>query len=263
MQISTDAAVIREKSLDEHDKLLTLLTPHRGLLTAYAKNARKMRSAMAPATELLCYSRFQIFQNRDRFFVDRAETNTVFFGIRQDMDKLSLATYFCQLCCELVPEEAEGEGYLRLFLNSLHLLEKGSLPLLQLKAVFELRLLSMAGYMPDLVACCACGDFQGQGVFFAPVQGTLWCGACVQEASRQGLSLLPLSPGVFQAMRHIIYSDFEKLFSFRLSEAGVMELSRVCQNYLLCQVERVLPALRFFESMYPPPSPPSPSPAGV
>ena len=69
---------------------------------------------MAPATELLCYSRFQIFQNRDRFFVDRAETNTVFFGIRQDMDKLSLATYFCQLCCELVPEEAEGEGYLRL-----------------------------------------------------------------------------------------------------------------------------------------------------
>lgn len=255
MQISTEAVVVRERALDEQDKLLTLLTPDRGLLTAYAKNARKLRGSMASATELLCYSHFQIFQNRDSAFVDKAESNAVFFGVRQDIDKLSLATYFCQLCCELVPEGDGEEGYLRLLLNSLHLLEKGKLPILQLKAIFELRMLAMAGYMPDLVACYACGDFQGDGIFFAPSQGTLRCSQCVPEAGAGGLSLVPLSPGVFQAMRHIIYSDFEKLFAFRLSQAGVAELSRVCQNYLLCQVERVLPALHFFETMFVP-SPP-------
>ena len=255
MQISTRGVVVRERAMDQQDKLLTLLTADRGLLTAYAKYARKMRGSMASATELLCYSHFQLFQRGDSFFVDKAENDAVFFGIRQDMDKLSLATYFCQLCCELVPEGDGEEGYLRLLLNSLHFLEKGQLPILQLKAVFELRMLAMAGYMPDLVACCVCGDFQGPEVFFLPAQGTVWCGSCVQEAVAQGLSPIPLSPGVFQAMRHIIYSDFEKLFAFRLSPPGIAELSKVCQTYLLCQVERVLPALRFFESMYIPPAP--------
>lgn len=249
MQISTLAVVVRERALDEQDKLLTLLTPDRGLLTAYAKNARKIRGSMASATELLCYSHFHIFKGRDRFFVDKAESNTIFFGVRQDIERLSLATYFCQLCCELVPEEDSPEGYLRLLLNCLHLLEKGMLPLLQLKSIFELRMLAMAGYMPDLVACSICDSFQGSGVFFLPSQGRVWCEACLADATAHGLVPISLSPGVFQAMRHILYSDLERLFSFRLSSQGIMELSQVCREYLLCQVERVLSTLHFFETV--------------
>ena len=249
MQLETHAVVVREKALDEYDKLLTLLTPDRGLITAYAKNARKMKGSMASATELLCYSYFQIFENRDKAFVDKAESDTVFFGLRQDMDKLSLATYFCQLCCELVPEGDGESGYLRLLLNSLYLLEKGALPLLQLKALFELKMLCFAGYMPDLTACCHCDDFESEGVFFAPSQGTVFCGGCVERAKALDISLIPLSPGVFEAMRHIAYSNFEKLFFFKLSDTGIGELAAVSQNYLLCQVERMLPALRFFETM--------------
>ena len=58
-------------------------------------------------------------------------------------------------------------------------------------------------------------------------------------------------------MRHIIYSEFGRLFSFRLPEDGLAQLERVSEEYLPAQVERVLPALSFYRSLgHPPPPPP-------
>lgn len=246
MQIGTKAVVLSARNMEEHDRLVVLLTQDQGLVTAYAKGARRQKGAMASATEQLSYSAFQLFRNRERTYVDRAETETVFFGIRQELDRLALASYFCQLCRELIPEGDTQPGYLHLMMNALTLLDRGKTPLGQLKAVFELRLLTMSGYMPDLVACAACGEPPEGEVFFSPVAGVIYCGGCVPKV---GEPPLPLSPGVFDAMRHIIYSDFAKLFAFRLPEPALAELERISEAYLLAQVERVLPALNFYRGL--------------
>ena len=238
MQLGTRAVVLSAKNLEEHDRLVVLLTQDLGVVTAYAKGARRQKGTMASATEQLSYSAFQLFQNRDRTFVDKAEAETIFFSIRQDMDRLALASYFCQLCRELIPEEDTQPGYLHLMVNTLTLLDRGTIPLSQLKAVFELRLLTMSGYMPDLVACAVCGDLPGEALFFG------------EHCPREGLvPLVPLAPGVFQAMRHILYSDFDKLFSFRLGEESLAQLAAASEAYLLAQVERVLPALNFYKTV--------------
>ena len=247
MQLTADALVVRARNMDELDRLLVLLTADRGLVTAYMKGARRSKGSAAPATELLSYSHFVLFQNRDRTFVDKAEPLRLFFGLRQDMESLSLATYFCQLLAELVPEEDPGDGPLRLSLNCLHSLEKKTLERPQLKAIFELRLLTMAGYMPDLVGCAHCGCAPDGQVWFDPAQGSVLCPDCQAAAPLPGA--LPVSAGVFAAMRHIIYSDFEKLFAFRLSPPSLEELQRVSEAYLLAQVERVLPALNFYKTL--------------
>ena len=229
MQTVTDALVLRERKLDEQDRLLTLLSADRGIITAYAKGAGRMKGSMAGATELLCYSHFVLFQNRERCFADKAEANTLFFGIRGDLEKLTLATYFAQLCCELIPEN------------------EPAVEELQLKAILELRLLTLTGYMPDLIACRACGGLPEDGVvLFDPTGGSICCPGCAPSGA---VGLLPLPPGVFAAMRHIIYCDFEKLFQFKLGEENLPVLAHAVEQYLLCQVERILPALNFYKTI--------------
>lgn len=247
MQTVTDALVLRERKLDEQDRLLTLLSADRGIITAYAKGAGRMKGSMAGATELLCYSHFVLFQNRERCFADKAEANTLFFGIRGDLEKLTLATYFAQLCCELIPENEPAAEELRLMLNTLYCLERDKLPPLQLKAILELRLLTLTGYMPDLIACRACGGLPEDGVvLFDPSGGSICCPGCAPSGA---VGLLPLPPGVFAAMRHIIYCDFEKLFGFKLGEENLPLLADAVERYLLCQVERILPALNFYKTI--------------
>lgn len=132
-------------------------------------------------------------------------------------------------------------------LNTLYCLERDKLPPLQLKAILELRLLTLTGYMPDLIACRACGGLPEDGVvLFDPTGGSICCPGCAPSGA---VGLLPLPPGVFAAMRHIIYCDFEKLFQFKLGEENLPVLAHAVEQYLLCQVERILPALNFYKTI--------------
>ena len=112
---------------------------------------------------------------------------------------------------------------------------------------YWLRLLTLTGYMPDLIACRACGGLPEDGVvLFDPTGGSICCPGCAPSGA---VGLLPLPPGVFAAMRHIIYCDFEKLFQFKLGEENLPVLAHAVEQYLLCQVERILPALNFYKTI--------------
>ncbi len=250
MQITTDGIVVRQKNFGEKDRLITLLSRDHGMITAYANGARGPRSPLASSTELLTYSNFVLFEYKGRTTVDAAAANRVFFGLRQDVELLALGTYLAQLCAEVLPEGEHDPQCLRLLLNSLHLLDEKKRTPDFIKPVFELRLLALSGFMPDLVACPVCGCFEHENMFFLPALGELRCAGCMTGGE---VGAMPLAPGVLAAMRHILYSDFEKLFAFSLPPQGLRQLCAVAERFLLAQLEREFPALNFYHSVKLPP----------
>ena len=107
--------------------------------------------------------------------------SSCFFDLRRDIERLALAQYFCELARSLAPQEAPAGDFLRLLLNSFHFLSKGTRPPLLLKAVVEMRMLSFAGYMPDLVGCCGCGCYEADPMLFYPREGAICCPECARE----------------------------------------------------------------------------------
>ena len=245
MQHTMEGIVLRQYKAGE-DRILHILTARQGVLTAYANKSAAPRSPLAASTELLCYCCFVLFHNRDRCIVDKADTLRIFFGVRQDMEKLALASYMAQLADELCPHGVEAAEHLRLLLNTLHYIEKEKRPRPHLKALFELRLLTLSGFMPNLVGCRVCGCYEAPVMRFLPRSGELLCAGCQDAAGEQGM---PAGPGVLAAMRHIIYAPLDKLFAFRLSDEGLGALQYIAETYLKCQVERTFSALEFYTSL--------------
>jgi DNA repair protein RecO (recombination protein O) len=227
----------------DDDRVLTILTETDGVLTAFANHARRPRSALAPSTELLCYSHFELFRSRDRNVVDKADLIHGFFPLRTRVEDLALACYFAQLMGELAPKGEAAGNYINLMLACLHYLESGKRPALQLKAILELRLLTLAGYMPDLVECANCGAFES-GMHFSR-EGQLFCADCAKTQPE----LIPLGDGVLAAMRHILYAEEKKLFAFTISEPGLKSLGNIVEGYLIHQLERTLPTLEYYRSI--------------
>lgn len=248
MHITTDGIVLRERAIDEFDCVLTLLTRERGIISAYARGAKKPRGTLRVPAELLSYSCFVLFSNRERYSVDKADLDTVFMGVRGDVEKLSLASYFCELTAQAAPREENADGYLRLLLNTLYLLDTGKRACGFLKPVYELRLLTMAGFMPNLVACAGCGCYEAEEMFFLPQSAQLACGECVRSFPADQVRL-PLGRGVLAAMRHILYSEAEKLFSFSLPGPALARLEEVCECYTVTQLERRFDTLDFYRTM--------------
>ena len=248
MTLETDGLVIAEQSVGESDRLATILTRDEGVVRAFARQAKKVGSTKASATQLFCYSRLTLYKGREKYVIDDARPVELFFDLRRDVERLALAQYFCELARTLPPQEAPAGDFLRLVLNALHFLSKGKKPPLLLKAVVEMRMLELSGYMPDLVGCRECGSYEADPMLFFPREGTICCASC---AAQEPVGAMALSPGVLTALRHTIYADFEKLFSFSLRPEGLKALAAVSERYTLCTLERGFQTLDFFHGLSP------------
>lgn len=248
MKFTTDGLIIKETNVGESDRVVMVLTRDRGIISAFVTGARKVKSRNAAATSLLTYSVFTITKNKDTYRITESEVKSVFFDLRTDIEKLSLAQYICELCRFIVPEELESEDFLRLALNALHYLSKGEQDIYTLKAIVELRLMTVAGFMPDLVGCRGCGKDSSASLFLDLTGGDIVCETC-KAFSGSGGSFVELDRTTFTAMRHIVYSDLSKLFSFAIPHENAKYLSFVTERYLLAQTAQKFKTLDFFHSL--------------
>lgn len=248
MKISTDGLVIREQNIREKDKLITILTRSNGIVRAFVNGAKNIKSPKSAASGLLTYSRFVIYSSRDTYTVDEASAQEVFVELRSDLKKLALAQYFCELLNEIAPENEPAEDFLRLALNSLHFLCKGSKSCDQIKSIFELRLLTIAGYMPDLICCDECKCYEHEQMSFLPKSGILVCGDCIGGYSERAI-LTGL--GVTTALRHCVYAKLEKLFLFSMPDDAIAVLAAAAEEYTRAQLEKPFKSLDFYKTLPP------------
>ena len=187
------------------------------------------------------YADFTFTKTRDAFSVEEALVKEVFFELRSDVQKMALAQYFCELAYEFCEEDFESEEVLRLFLNALWLLKEDKKSPSFIKAVTEFRLMSLSGYMPDLVACEKCGEYETEYMYFDFESGKLYCKDCVSSNFCKCISF-----SVVTAMRYVSLSDFPKIFSFSLSDESLDVFRNICEEYLLNKTQRKFKTLEFY-----------------
>lgn len=243
-RFSTEGLVIREMNVGESDRLVTLFTRDYGILKAFAPGAKSIKSKKGAATSLLTYSNFTFVNKKGTLRIYEASPIAVFFGVGSDVKALSLAQYFCELVYCFAPSETPAFEMLRLILNSLHFLTKEKRNISLIKAITELRLAVLSGYSPNLVACENCGKFESDIMYFNLNDGSLCCDECKEKEG-----LIPLDKGLLSAMRHIVYSQFDKIYSFNLNDSAADRLSEITQNYITLQADQQFSTLDFFNSI--------------
>ena len=237
--------MIKEMSVGENDRLVTLFTRDYGIIRAFAAGAKSIKSKKGAATSLLTYGSFTILKKKETYKIYEATPVRLFFGVGSEIDVLSLAQYFCELCGVLVASGIPDGEFLRLILNSLHFLtkEKRYTPLI--KAITELRAAALAGYMPNLVACGGCGKFEDDIMYFDVRDGKLLCAECKSQTG----GLIPLDRTILSAMRHIVYSEFSRLYSFTVPEESADKLSEITGKYITVQTDHRFEALDFYNTV--------------
>lgn len=246
MFFKSEGIVLRETEYNEADKLLTVLTKDYGRLTLKARGVRRSKSPIKSACQLLAYSEFTWQDYRGKAIITEAETVEQFRELRDDIELLSLGSYFAQAAELLSQEDAPDPALLSLLLNSLFALGRLRKPQLLVKAAFELRAACLAGFLPDLSACAVCGSTQPDRLNVS--HGVLQCADCRTDAL-DGIRV-PVSAGTLAAMRYLVQCEDKKLFSFSLGEDTLRELSNVTETYLVTQLEHSFYTLDFYKSLF-------------
>jgi len=242
---TTNALVLREVRYKEADRILTLLTSTDGKVTAKARGALRKNSRIAAATQQLTYSEMTLFGNRGKWTVNEAAVKENFAGLQADIERFALGSYFAECLEALSVEDQPDAALLQLGLNSLYALSRELYPAKQIKAAFEMRLMCLAGYEPELSACPICGKTEPVEPVLSLEQGTVCCRDCAKytDASAQ------LCEGSLEALRYIAGAKAKQLFSFSLSDEALDRLAGAAERYLLLHMERRFPTLEYWKKI--------------
>lgn len=246
MKFQTDGLIIKEQNIGEQDKLVYALTKSNGIIKAFVRGAKNIKNQKCAATSLLSYSRLTIYKGRDSYIIGEARSIRIFSKLRSDVANMCLAQYFCELAITICPQEQNAEKFLSLVLNSIYLLSEGKRSAKLIKPCLEMRMASMAGYMPDLRMCRECGEYSADIMYFLPRTGMLECYAC--HTNKTELAVM-LKPSTLLALRHTVYADDNKLFSFSLPEEELDVLNTASESYLKYRFEKDFSTLTFYKAI--------------
>ena len=261
MIFTCDGLIIAESAVGESDKLLTILTAEHGRIRVSGKGVRSIKSKMMAATQLFSYGNYEIYKKGDFYWLREAYLREAFFGLREDITTLALATYICDLASEMSGPDFAAHDILRLTLNTLYAISKKDKPLAQIKATYEMRSALYSGFMPDLSSCTACRRAECAHYYLDVMNGCILCEDCAKKRGK--LSDVPLSEedlstakiictldsGALGALRYVLSSAPERLLSFALPEDSLAYFSRACEIYILNHLERGFDSLDFYKSI--------------
>ena len=248
MVINTKGVILRKRSIGEKDAILTLLTDDLGLIEVSAHGIKSSKSKISASCQQFYYSEFTLYFSKNRYHISTASVIHSFYDLRCDVIKLALADYFASLICFLEPSLDTTESARKLFLNTLYFLTERKRELSFIKCVFEMRLLTLSGFMPDLVGCYVCHRYEKSLPYIFDVkEGTIFCSDC--RAAINSADGIIMMPPVLSALRHIIYSDDSKLFLFHLADKSLSLLEHVSEKYVLTHVERSFKPLELYHSL--------------
>ncbi|EMS69414.1 DNA repair protein RecO [Ruminiclostridium cellobioparum] len=220
--------VIKEVNTGEADKIVTVLTAEEGKISVAAKNARRTKNSLSSGTQLLCFSDYMLFKGKELYNMSCCEVIEPNYEIRNDIYKLTYSSHILDLIYDNVQEGEPSESILRLLLNTLYVIAKTERPLELVTRVFELRLMALLGYEPQVSGCINCNKTDDENMYFDLDNSGIVCGECVNPKGR----VIPLLPGTVKALKYIMRINPQKLFSFSLSEQSIKELGIISRKYI-------------------------------
>lgn len=239
--IDLTGMVLSATNIGEADKKLTILTKEKGRITAFVNGARRAKSTLAAASNPFCFGTFTCLEQRSSYKVIKVDISEYFTELSQDYDRVCLGSYFLEVADYCAVENvSEKERLLLLYLTIKELL-KDRLPVELIRAIYELKSWAIGGVYPNVFSCVNCGQKEELTHFAMGLRGCL----CKNCAPRLGGN--PLNSSVHYALKYVIATPVEKLYTFSLSREVMEEFVRLIDVYRLNYENHHYKALDFLQ----------------
>lgn len=245
--------VLSATPVGDYDKRLVILTKEIGKISAFAKGARRPNSALLACSEPFSFGEFTLYVGRSSYSVQSVEISNYFPELRADFERLCFGLYFCEFADYITKENNDERDILKLLYQTLRALVKRTIELPLIRAIFELKIMTINGEAPQVFYCVKCeegsGEHQEQTAITSSYRFSPECGGILCEKCRiHDKSAIPIDTSTLYTMQYIISKDIEKLYTFRVSSKVLKELIGCMKHYLQCYVDHVFKTLEMLHS---------------
>jgi DNA repair protein RecO (recombination protein O) len=241
----TEGIVLRRHDLGETDRILTLYTRTRGKVRAVAKGVRKPSSRKAGHVELFMCTDMLLAEGRTLDVLTQVEGIDAFLPLREDLTRASYAAHVVELLDAFTEDHDENKALYDLLRNALGWISTTS-DLRRTARFYELRLLELSGYRPELFHCVICErELKPEDQFFSVPDGGAICPTCGRTHQRSR----KLTLRALKVLRYLQKRPFEVIEQLTISNSVHMECERLLYELLSYHLERRLKSAGFLERL--------------
>lgn len=242
-----DAVVLSSREMREADRVLVLFSRQLGKLRVVAHGVNKPSSRKRGAVQPFCYSSFLIYKGKDLDSIRQCEEIETFPGLRTSLETLSYASYFSELIDAIVMEGEINTEVFSLLLITLNLLSQNNHDVELLARAFELRLMDLSGFRPQLEECANCGiNIKSYSIAFSNSSGGIVCSRC--SISTMGVKYY--QPGIIETLKLLLSWNMQKLQRIKISPTAKKHLKTLMQEYVGYYAEKKFKSMSFLEKMH-------------
>jgi len=245
--IQTEALILRAVDFGESDRIVHLLVPESGRLTAIAKGARRSVRRFPGTLDLFNHLRVEVERRRSTvmYRLEQARLFETFGPLRRDPARFALGCYLLELLDRLAPEggtRADSEQLFGFALGALRTLAVHR-PDARLRTLLELRALAALGLRPEFGRCVRCGAEMTEGgeVDFHVSDGGPVCGRCAANLT----GLLRVHRGTLRALEQGLRFELSQLDRLILGPRELREARTLLSRFQRFHVGVELRSERF------------------
>jgi DNA repair protein RecO (recombination protein O) len=225
--------------------MLTLFSREFGKLRALAKGARKPQTRKTGHVELFMRSNFMFARGKTIDIITQAELVEAYKDLRADLVRTTYASYAVELIDRLTGEADRDVPKYNLLADALDWLSSAE-DLMLAARYYELRLLSLAGFQPQLFHCVSQGEtIEEEEQYFSAESGGLLCPRC-SHADRRAR---PISAPAVKVLRYLQTRDWDTVRVLNLRRQLNREMEGVMHYYLSYILERDLKSVDFLHRL--------------
>jgi DNA repair protein RecO (recombination protein O) len=177
--------------------------------------------------------------------VTQADTVDGYLALRDDLMRTTYAASILELVDRFSIEDESNHALYQLLTDSLGRIanEPKALPVV---LYFQMRLVDLMGFRPDLFHCIHCREeIQAEDQFFSPGQGGVFCPRCGIGVP----GIRPVSMLALKYLRHFQRSNYLTARRAAISEDVLREMDGLMQDYLTYTLERKLNVPEFMRQV--------------
>lgn len=246
----THGIVIRTRKVRESSRIVLFFTRDYGKISTIAKGSLKPKSKFGASLELFTRSAIIFYkkENRDLHTLSHSEILSPHQGLKQDVVKLAYASVAGEMVERLVPGEEPNKQLFLLLDSALKQIDLADRTQLEvILTSYELKMLHMVGYGPELGQCVRCGKRVTDSAWFGLLSGGVLCRAC----SSQDLNAIEISHRAVEIMRDYQSRPIEELTETYVADRTIREISNVLGSFVRAQAgeSAKIKSLDFLERM--------------
>lgn len=144
---SSEGIILSRRNYGEADRILVIISKNFGKLSLLCKGIRKIKSKKRGHLEIFSKVKFSAVNGKGFDIMTEVETIKDYSGVRVNLNKISLAYYFCEVVNKITHEDGYSSTVYDLLSAVLEELEhETELKKLRLKFIYDL--LTNMGYWP-------------------------------------------------------------------------------------------------------------------